>query len=141
MNLAKTCLLFGGLASLLITGLHLALALRPQWYRCFGAEELAQLHKQGSPFTVLVTVGLTLMFAAWGAYALSGAGVLGRLPLLRIMLIVIGAIYILRSLMLPSELVKAIISGQSFRFVLFSASSLVAGLLYLVGTLAQPGVN
>jgi hypothetical protein len=141
MNLAKTCLLFGGLASLLITGLHLALALRPQWYRSFGAEELAQLHEQGSPFTVLVTFGLTLMFAAWGAYALSGAGVLGRLPLLRIMLIVISAIYILRSLMLPSELVKAITSSQSFRFVLFSAGSLVAGLLYLVGTLAQPGVN
>ena len=141
MNLAKTCLLLGGLASLLITGLHLALALRPQWYRYFGAEELAELHEQGSPFTVLVTVGLALMFAAWGAYALSGAGVLGGLPLLRTALIAIATIYMLRSLMLPSELVRVITSGQSFRFVLFSTGSLVAGLLYLTGTLAQPGMN
>ena len=141
MDLPRTCLVFGGLASLLIAGLHLVLALRPQGYRYFGAEELTQLHEQGSPFTVLVTIGLALMFAAWGAYALSGVGVLGRLPLLRVALIVIAAIYILRSLMLPSELVGVFTSGQSFRFVVFSVGSLLAGLLYLVGTLAQPGVH
>ena len=141
MNPSGTCLVLGGIASWLIAGLHLVLVLRPQWYRYFGAEELVKLHEQGSRFTVLVTLGLALMFAAWGAYALSGAGLLGRLPLLRVALIVIAAIYILRSLMLPSELIKALVDGQSFRFVLFSAGSLVAGLLYLVGTIAQPGVT
>lgn len=96
-----------------------------------------QLHEQGSPFTVLVTLGLALMFAAWVAYALSGAGVIRPLPLLQAVLIVIGVIYILRSFMLPSELVAVLKSEQSFRFVAFSTGSLAAGLLYLVGTLAR----
>jgi len=129
-------MLLGGIASFLIVVLHLALALMPQWYRYFGADELAQLHEEGSPFTVLVTLGLALMFAAWAVYALSGAGVIGRLPWLRAVLVAAGGIYILRSLMLPSELIKVLLSGYPFRFVVFSTGSLAAGLLYVVGTLA-----
>lgn len=137
MNMPKHCLVLGGVASILIALLHLALVLRPQWYSFFGADELVQLHEQGSPFTVLVTVGLALMFAAWGAYALSGAGVVTQLPLVRTVLITIGAIYILRGLLLPSELFKALLTGYSIRFAVFSTGSLAAGLLYLVGTLAR----
>jgi len=136
MNTSRFCLLLGGVASFLIAVLHLALVFKPQWYRHFGAAELAQLHEQGSPFTVLVTIGLVLMFAAWGAYALSGAGLIRQLPLLRTVLIAIGVIYVLRGLLLPSELVKVLTSGHPFRFVVFSTGSLVAGLLYLFGTLA-----
>lgn len=137
MSVPRFCLLLGGLASFLIVLLHLALVLKPKWYHHFGAGELAQLHEQGSPFTVLVTLGLALMFAAWTAYALSGASVIGPLPLLRAVLIAIGMIYILRSLMLPSELFKVLLSGYPFRFVVFSTGSLAAGLLYLIGTLAR----
>jgi len=96
-----------------------------------------QLHEQGSPFTVLVTIGLALMFAAWGAYALSGAGVIRRLPLLQTVLIAIGVIYVLRGLLLPSDLVKVLQSGYPFRFVVFSTGSLAIGLLYLVRSLAR----
>jgi len=117
--------------------LHLALVFKPQWYRCFGADELVQLHEQGSPFTVLVTSGLALMFAAWRAYALSGAGVIRQLPLLRTVLISVGVIYVLRGLLLPSELLKVLQSGYPVRFVVFSTGSLVTGLLYLVGSLAR----
>jgi hypothetical protein len=137
MNLSGYCLILGSVASFLIAVLHLALVFKSQWYRHFGAAELAQLHEQGSPFTVLVTIGLALMFAAWGAYALSGAGVIGQMPLLQTVLIAIGVIYVLRSLMLPSELVKVLQSGHSFRFVVFSTGSLAAGLLYLVGSLTR----
>lgn len=136
MNTPKTLLLLGGAASFLIALLHLVLALKPRWYRYFGAGELAQLHEGGSPFTVLATLGLALLFAAWGAYALSGAGLIGSLPLLRGLLVTIGIIYVLRSLMLPSELV-GILRDQPWRFVLFSAGSLAAGLLYLAGALAR----
>jgi putative oxidoreductase len=79
MNLSSSCLLLGGVASFLILLLHLALALRPQRYRHFGADELAQMHEQGSRFTVLTTLGLALLFAVWGIYGLSGAGVIGQL--------------------------------------------------------------
>lgn len=116
MTLSSLCLVVASAASFLIVLLHVALVLRPQWYRHFGADELAQLHEQGSRFTVLVTLGLALMFALWGAYALSGAGVIGRLPLLHAVLIAIGVINILRSLMLPSELVQVLRSSYPFRF-------------------------
>ena len=137
MDISRYCLTLGSIASFLIALLHLALVFKPQWYRHFGADELAQLAEQGSPFTVLVTIGLTLMFAAWGAYALSGAGLIRQLPLLRTVLIAIGVIYILRGLLLPSELVKVLTSGHPFRFVVFSTGSLAIGLLYLVGSLVR----
>jgi hypothetical protein len=77
------------------------------------------------------------MFAVWGIYALSGASALGQLPLLRAVLIAIGVIYVLRSLMLPSELFKVLLRGYPLRFVVFSIGSLTAGLLHLIGTLAR----
>ena len=139
MNISpKTCLVLGSVASFLIAGLHLALALKPQWYRFFGGDELAQMHEQGSRFTVLVSLALTLMFAAWGVYALAGAGFVKPLPLLRAMLIAIGVIYVLRSLLLPSELIQLLLGKSLFRFVVFSTGSLIIGLLHLAGTLARP---
>jgi len=47
MTLSISCLLLGGVASFLILFLHLALALRPQWYHRFDADELAQMHGRG----------------------------------------------------------------------------------------------
>ena len=137
MNPSSSCLALGSVASLLIALLHLALAVRPQWYRHFGADELAQMHEQGSRFTVLVTLGLAWIFAVWGIYALSGAGMIEQLPLLRSVLIAIGVIYVLRSLMLPSELFKVLLRGYPLRFVVFSTGSLAVGLLHLIGTLAR----
>lgn len=54
MNLSRSCLILGGLASFFIVLLHLALALRPQWYRHFGAGELAQLHEGGANLPCLL---------------------------------------------------------------------------------------
>jgi hypothetical protein len=138
MNMSsREFLILGGVASFLSAGLHLVLVLKPHWYHFFGGDELGQLHEQGARWVVLVTFGLALMFAAWGVYALSGAGVIRPLPLLRVSLIAIGVIYILRSLLLPSELVQLFANGASVRFVIFSLGSLAAGLLYLVGTLTR----
>ena len=137
MSIPRSCLVLGGVASLLIALLHVALALRPRWWRHFGAGELAQLHEQGSPFIVLAAIGLAAMFAVWGAYALSGGGVIGRLPLLRFVLIAIGVVYLLPSLTLPSELFKVLLRGHPFRSVVFPTGSLAVGLLYLFGTLAR----
>ncbi len=132
MDISRYCLTLGSIASFLIALLHLALVFKPQWYRHFGADELVQMHEKGSPFTVLVTLGLALMFAVWGAYALSGAGVIRQLPLLRISLIAIGAIYTLRGLMLPSELFTLILRKiPTFLFVrakMLGFYSLSAGL-------------
>ena len=137
MNPPNYYLILGGIASLLIALLHVTLAIRPQIWSYFGAGELTQMHENGSPFTVLVSIGLALMFAIWGTYALSGAGVINPLPLLQTVLIVIGGIYILRSLMLPSEIAEVFKTGHSFRFVIMSVGCLIVGLLHLYGILGQ----
>lgn len=137
MNPPHYYLILGGLASLLIAILHLALAIRPQLWSYFGAAELTQMHASGSPFPVLVSTGLALMFAAWGVYALSGAGVIEPLPLLRTVLVTVGVIYILRSLMLPSEIVQVLKTGHSFRFVFMSLGCLGIGLLHLAGIFSR----
>lgn len=137
MEISNYSLIIGSSASFFITLLHLALAIQPQLYRYFNAAELAEMHAKGSPFTVLVTMGLAVMFAIWGAYGLSGAGLIRQLPLLRAVLITIGVVYILRSLMLPSEILKVLQSGYPFRFIVLSTGSLAFGLFYLFGTLAR----
>jgi len=137
MHVQNNSLYLGGIASLLIALLHVILVIRPQIYRYFNAAELAQMHESGSPFTVIVTICLTVMFAIWGAYGFSGAGIFRQLPWLREALIAIGVIYVLRGLMLPSDIVKVIQSGYPVRFIGFSMMSLTAGLLYLHGVIVQ----
>jgi hypothetical protein len=139
MNPPNYHLILGGAASLLIALLHIVLAIRPQIWSYFGADELAQMHQNGSPFTVFVSIGLALMFAAWGVYALSGAGLIKPLPLLKAILITIGIIYILRGLMLPSEIIEVLRAGHSFRFVIMSTGCLAIGILHLVGSTARLG--
>jgi hypothetical protein len=92
-----------------------------------------QLAEQGSNLITVASIVLALIFAIWGIYAFSGAGLITRLPLLRASLIAIAVIYILRSLFLPTEINMVVNQGYPFRFVVFSAVSLVAGLLYLIG--------
>ncbi len=98
---------------------------------------MAQKAAEGSSGTTIATAALALMFAIWAVYAFSGAGLIGVLPLLRTVLIVIGLIYVLRSLFLLSEIRMVLNEGYPFRFVVFSMISLVTGLLYLIGTLRQ----
>jgi hypothetical protein len=50
MNTSGYCLVLGGVASFLIAALHLALAIRPQWYRHFGADEFVQMPERRSRF-------------------------------------------------------------------------------------------
>ncbi len=85
----------------------------------------------------VASVVLALIFAAWAAYAFSGAGLIGAFPLLRPALIAIGAIYILRSLFIFTEVKMVLNEGYPFRFVIFSTISLVTGLLYLIGILRK----
>jgi hypothetical protein len=140
MNSLNNYLLLGGIASLLIALLHVILAIRPKIWRYFGAAELTQMHQNGSPFTVLVSIGLALMFLAWGLYALSGAGVIRSLPWLKAILITIGIVYILRGLMLPSEVLELLKTGHSFRFVVMSTGCLIIGSLHLMGSLARSSI-
>jgi hypothetical protein len=103
-------------------------------YAYFGATELAPLAERGSLTPAAITAALVLAFAAFGCYALSGAGRLRRLPLLKTALIIIGVIFTLRGISVVFQIIY-LVRGVEFplRYAVFSAAALIVGLLYLIG--------
>ena len=69
----------------------------PDWYRFFGAgERMARLSARGSAYPTLITVGIASVLGLWALYGLSGAGLIRRLPLLRLALVLIAGVYFAR---------------------------------------------
>lgn len=105
------------------------------WYRFFGAgDRMADLAATGHWYPTLLASLIALVLTTWALYALSGAGVIRSLPLLRTALCVITAIYLLRGVAgVPLLLVD---SQQGALFWLWSSVfALVFGLVHLVGLL------
>jgi hypothetical protein len=122
--------------------LHLAVIVGgPRYYRFFGAgERMARLAEQGSAKPALVTIGIAAVLAIWSAYALAGAGLIPRLPLMRTALVAIASVYLFRGLILFPALVMN--GGRVGAFLMWSSLIvLVYGLTYAVGTfLAWPAL-
>ncbi|HEX8620447.1 MAG TPA: hypothetical protein VF718_00600 [Allosphingosinicella sp.] len=115
--------------------LHLAtIAGGPGWYRFLGAgERMARLAEAGSPRPALITLLIASVLAIWSAYALAGAGLIPRLPLLRTALVTITAVYLLRGLVLAPAL--AMNGGRASPFLWWSSLIVLAfGITYAVGT-------
>ena len=93
-------LMFGGIMSTLAAFLHIAIIFGgPDWYRFFGAsEKMAILAEQGSWIPLISTFGIFTVLFIWGLYAFSGAGLIRKLPLLKLALVIISAIYLIRGL-------------------------------------------
>jgi hypothetical protein len=69
------------------------------WYRFFGAgERMAKMAAAGNWRAAAVTALIAAVLATWAVYALSGAGLIPRLPLLRLALCFITGIYLLRGI-------------------------------------------
>ena len=134
--MANAYLLAGAALNAIAALLHLAcIYFGPSWHRFFGAgERMAQLAAAGNSAPTLITAGIAAVLGIWSLYALSGAGVIPRLPLLRTGLCVIAGIYLLRGL--AGFLLAATAPGE--RSVAFwcwsSVICLAIGTLYLVGT-------
>ncbi|QNN46264.1 hypothetical protein H9L17_13995 [Thermomonas brevis] len=134
--MANPYLLSGAALSALAALLHLGcIFFGPPWYRFFGAgERMAQLSAAGHIAPTLITTGIAAVLGVWSLYALSGAGVIPRLPLIRTGLCVITGIYLLRGV--AGFVLAAVAPGE--RSVAFWCwSSLIClgiGTLYLVGT-------
>lgn len=115
--------------------LHLgAIAGGASWYRSLGAgERMARLAEAGSPLPALITLAIAAVLASWSAYALSGAGIIPRLPLLRTALVTITAIYLLRGLvLLPMLILKPALVDS---FTLWSSLIVLGyGITYALGT-------
>ncbi len=95
MKIKNYLLLFGGILSFGVAIFQLAISIVPEWSAYFGAGEALTSNR-----LVLLAAGfgMTIVFVVCGLYGLSGAGVIRRLPLLRLGLFVIGAVYIFRGL-------------------------------------------
>ncbi|MCB2253026.1 hypothetical protein KTQ74_14055 [Pseudomonas chlororaphis] len=126
-------LLVGAGLSLLAALMHVGVIMvGPSWYRLFGAgERFVRAAQAGRWFPAVVTAGIALVLTAWAAYALSAAGVIEPLPLLRPALIAITLVYLLRGLLGPLALAG---TGRSTRFIVVSSAiCLVYGLVHLLG--------
>jgi hypothetical protein len=115
-----------------------AIFLGPDAYAYLGAPQLGRAEAAGFTYPDLMTAGLTVVFTAFGAYALSGAGRMRRLPLLRVGLALIGAVFTLRGLLLFVEL-AGLAAGAPVppRMAVFSLVSLITGAAFLAGTLPR----
>jgi hypothetical protein len=129
-------LAIGGGLSLVAAVLHLGCIVGgPDWYRFFGAGEgMARMAEQGDWRPALITLCVAAALAVAGAYALSGAGLIARLPFLRTALVVISAVYLLRGLVLfmPSALQRP---DLTMTFLVWSSTIVLAiGLVHAIGT-------
>ncbi|WP_332640367.1 hypothetical protein [Brevundimonas sp.] len=128
-------LLAGGALSAAASLAHLAVILGgPRWYAFFGAgKRMVRLAEQGAPSATLTTLAIAAVLAVWSAYAFSGAGLLPRLPMLRIGLAAISAVYLVRAVVfVPAVIIQ---TGQAGTFAwVSSAIVLVFGLTYAIGT-------
>jgi hypothetical protein len=93
-------LTFGGVVTGAASVLHLAIIFGgADWYRFFGAgEHMAKLVARGSAYPTVVTSGIAVILGIWMLYAFSGAGLIRCLPLLRLALILIAAVYLIRGI-------------------------------------------
>ncbi len=127
-------LLVGGMLSAIAAVLHVGIILGgAPWYRFFGAGEgMARAAEAGRLYPAIVTTWIALVLAAWSAYALSGAGLLQRLPLLRPALALITLVYLLRGLaILP---LVSLARANSTPFLVWSSLiCLVYGLVHAIG--------
>ncbi len=127
-------LIFGAVFSAIAALLHIGcIVYGAPWYRFFGAgEQMAIMAEQGSIRPTLITGFIALVLGIWSLYALSGAGVVMRLPLLRTGLSLITAIYLARGVL--GFFLMSNPMGRSPEFWLWSSLiCLTIGLVHLIG--------
>lgn len=136
-------LLIGGVFSAVAAVLHIGCILvGAPGYRFFGAgEEMAQLAEKGSPVPAIVTSVIVCVLIVWSVFAFSGAGVIAALPLLKPVLVLLTAVYLLRGLV-GLYFVRLRIEGRTIldnspTFWLWSSViCLVVGAIHLAGLAA-----
>ncbi len=124
--------------------LHLAtIAGGEDWYRAMGAgEQMARMARAGDPYPTYLTLFIAAVLSLWGLFALSGAGVIRKLPFTRLALYLITAVYTLRGLyglgiaaLMGAEMIEhPYLSSLGIGFWLFSSSiCLGIGLVHITG--------
>jgi hypothetical protein len=133
---AQALILAGVLSSLAAVAHLVCIALGGQAFRFMGAgERMASAIEAGRIRPIVVTLGIAAVLAGWAAYAFSGAGVIGELPLTKLVLPLVSAAFLARALGFP--LLRPLFPENSNTFWLVSSGiCLVIGALYAGGTAA-----
>jgi hypothetical protein len=127
-------LIVAGTMSLIAAALHLGcIYFGASWYRLFGAgEHMALMAEQGSIKPTLITLSITLVLMTWSLYAFSAAGAIIKLPFIRVILMLITAIYIFRGV--AGYFFMNTPLGRTPEFWIWSLSiCLIIGLVHLIG--------
>ena len=128
----------GGWANLAIAAAHFVV-LGWAWtvFRWVDIEApMRDLADQNAVLPYLLTLLVAAFFLIFGLYALSAAGDLRRLPLLRPVLGFVAVVYLLRATLLGG--IQDLIAGD-VKQVVFAAIALLIGLCYASGVLALRG--
>jgi hypothetical protein len=147
-QLAKSYLFLVGVAALAGAALHIAIIFGgSDWYAFFGAPRgLVEMARAGNIRAPISCSVIAIFLALLAAYAFSGAGVIRRLPFLRLGLASIAAVLILRGVLFVPLIVwrPGALSGvcdcpsvDTF-IIVTSALCLAMGVGYALGALAAP---
>ena len=97
---------------------------------------MAQLAEQGSIEPTLITLAIFIVLATWSLYAFSAAGIIFKLPLVRLALILITTVYLVRAI--AGFFLISSLLGRSPEFWLWSSIiCLVFGVIHLIGLKQQ----
>lgn len=134
METRNKYLIVAAASSAIAASLHLGcIFFGGNWYRFFGAgEQMARMAENGHWYPTVATLIISTVLILWSLYALSGAGIIRRLPLLKIGLCIIASIYLLRGI--GFVFIIPYFPGNSLTFWFVSSLICVAiGLSYAIG--------
>ncbi|MCC5854836.1 MAG: hypothetical protein JJU10_04035 [Idiomarina sp.] len=134
----RTLLIGAAISSALAALAHLGcIIFGGDWYRFMGAgEQMALLAEQGSSYPAQVTAVIVVILLVWSLYALSGAGVIRKLPLVRTALCLISAVLLLRGLGFYGLMTHFPDNSMTF-WLVSSGICLFMGSLFALGTRAK----
>ncbi|MFT6406865.1 MAG: hypothetical protein ACJAQ6_000275 [Arenicella sp.] len=130
-----------GALSFIASALHLAIIVGgASWYRFFGAgEQMATMAEQGLLQPAVITFGIAVVLASFGAYAWSGAGIFIELPVLKPALAVITLVYLVRGVVgfiAPFVSNHPQVTQNSLSFWIYSSIiCMIFGLVHLQGVM------
>ena len=133
-NQKNIALIFGAMLSAVAALLHLAcIYFGAPLFRFLGTEAMAKMYESGNTtHPIIACVILATILFSWSAYALSGAGVIRKLPLLRFALIGITSVYLIRGLAFPF-LTSYFPENSMLFWYLSSAIVFAFGLIHFMG--------
>lgn len=135
-NTTRTALTLAGLGNVAAALVHfVGYAMGPEAIAFLGAPPyIVQSMEEGTSEALITVSAIAAVLAVFAAYAFSGAGLLPRLPFLRVVLSFVALIFILRGLVIFIQIQGADFS-KLFDVVHLGLSVvvLILGILYAIG--------